>query len=667
MKHLILTIVCACMSLAVMAGVSKPDAAQTMRASKKSCVASQSANGKKAGQSLHQFLRERNLTLNDNRLTKKAPRRSLTDSSSGGLIAVMEAQALEDFDWDGNVTLSDTVYSLGWSSNLYYVDGDDEYEVYAIDNFYGKYLVPFGYNVETGGIELFSCWIDHDSVSSGGGRNRTDTITDTYFFTVDDFFFFSEGEAINGELFNDGSMWFDGGVLIYKEIIVNVYRNTVLRSTDTLATVSPILSGLYLLNPNGIHESVVQETQSSSFDPFHFVVNASVNDMQRAYWDVERVGYVPVGPGGSGGGTARPCGGGGLKDRPIGPRNPNSKSPIHVQPQGDLGCITVDSVPVDSNVVDLMNDESQSEGKFMMNKRWLDEELGGGGHQPKPIIRPHNMTDNSPDQRYTLAPVGSNHFSNDGAFYKALKSGLVHLRSIDLLTIEPTLEPMGGGGHRDGPIRPRSGVGSGTQFNLTPPNGFIGKATTKDGVTTYTMQAPVYMFQVDDSTLFVYNLFGLGSTMNGMFFSQDGTMTLPGQALFYDPVLDDDFCNYSVVGDSLLLGNTGVVTPDTISWETTVPHGLNNAFSSNYFNNRLYFIDGSQFFVPGSFARGDVNKDGNVSITDVTALIGLLLSSECDNLGIFGRVVIDCNQDDDISITDVTTLINYLLSGVWPK
>ena len=61
----------------------------------------------------------------------------------------------------------------------------------------------------------------------------------------------------------------------------------------------------------------------------------------------------------------------------------------------------------------------------------------------------------------------------------------------------------------------------------------------------------------------------------------------------------------------------------------------------------------------GYVRRGDVDKSGDVSIADVTALIDLLVS---------GAEMIpeaDCNQDNEMGISDVTVLIDYLLSGIW--
>lgn len=61
---------------------------------------------------------------------------------------------------------------------------------------------------------------------------------------------------------------------------------------------------------------------------------------------------------------------------------------------------------------------------------------------------------------------------------------------------------------------------------------------------------------------------------------------------------------------------------------------------------------------------GDVNKDGEVSITDVTVLINALLSNsttvETDH---YSPAAADVNNSGDVTISDVTALINLLLSG----
>ena len=62
-----------------------------------------------------------------------------------------------------------------------------------------------------------------------------------------------------------------------------------------------------------------------------------------------------------------------------------------------------------------------------------------------------------------------------------------------------------------------------------------------------------------------------------------------------------------------------------------------------------------------TFLRGDVNKDTEVNIADVTALIDMLLS----NAEMIPEA--DCNLDTQMNIADVTALIDYLLSGTWPN
>ena len=58
--------------------------------------------------------------------------------------------------------------------------------------------------------------------------------------------------------------------------------------------------------------------------------------------------------------------------------------------------------------------------------------------------------------------------------------------------------------------------------------------------------------------------------------------------------------------------------------------------------------------------RGDVNGDSNVNISDVSALIDLLLGG-----GTINNPSADCNQDGNVNIGDVTAIIDYLLSGTW--
>ena len=73
-------------------------------------------------------------------------------------------------------------------------------------------------------------------------------------------------------------------------------------------------------------------------------------------------------------------------------------------------------------------------------------------------------------------------------------------------------------------------------------------------------------------------------------------------------------------------------------------------------------LDPHHFTVNISFTRGDVNGDGTVNISDVTALINYLLSGDATSVKVDAA---DSNQDGNVNISDVTALINYLLQGTW--
>ena len=93
--------------------------------------------------------------------------------------------------------------------------------------------------------------------------------------------------------------------------------------------------------------------------------------------------------------------------------------------------------------------------------------------------------------------------------------------------------------------------------------------------------------------------------------------------------------------------------------------GQGTTYDANHIDKTYAHIDGGTSN-PGYFTdknaslRGDVNGDGSVNISDVTALIDLLLGG-----GTISNPAADCNQDSSVNISDVTSLIDYLLSSRW--
>ena len=294
--------------------------------------------------------------------------------------------------------------------------------------------------------------------------------------------------------------------------------------------------------------------------------------------------------------------------------------------------------------------------------------------------------------------------------------------------------PFGGGkGYK--PIDPRN-PGLGNQ-----------KLYLSGGNTTNSNDSsPVYMFQADDTTLLITNLYGKGQTMNIMFINEDGTVNFPGQELFYDKDKDNIIYNFTEHGDSLLAGNSGEVVDNTnILWGSTKLYGEKGYYPCYYTDNVLTFLGDEKFLVgkaqtpvinvewtddavtftassedegveihmwvdngvdhfdvpnpyvvarteadqtltlfaiadahligknnseifqseyviPISVLRGDVNNNRQVTISDVTALINHLLTENLTAGETFNTEAADVNCDGRISINDVTALVNFLLT-----
>ena len=110
--------------------------------------------------------------------------------------------------------------------------------------------------------------------------------------------------------------------------------------------------------------------------------------------------------------------------------------------------------------------------------------------------------------------------------------------------------------------------------------------------------------------------------------------------------------------DSLVLFNQfGLELPTIEDGKTYDVTGLVTVYRGKA---QVYIVNMTE--VAPAFIRGDVDMDGFVKISDVTALINYLLSNDATGIDLNAA---DTDQDMFIKISDVTTLINYLLSGSW--
>ena len=218
---------------------------------------------------------------------------------------------------------------------------------------------------------------------------------------------------------------------------------------------------------------------------------------------------------------------------------------------------------------------------------------------------------------------------------------------------------LGYGGQVGRPIKPRP-------FDPTPQPITMnaGSPTTGDdcldaGAVSATVTVPedsalVYMFQRDDSTLAVYNLYGRGIIEHRMFLHEDSTMRYPGQLMYFDDGLENYVFNAQIDENIVTLGNDGMVTPMVVTWDVNYPCGENGLADIYYTDNSLCYTNGDQFVLPTTLVAGDVDGDGQLSIDDLTLLIDRLLMDVVTDGA-------DVNQDGNVNIDDVTVLIDMLL------
>jgi len=90
------------------------------------------------------------------------------------------------------------------------------------------------------------------------------------------------------------------------------------------------------------------------------------------------------------------------------------------------------------------------------------------------------------------------------------------------------------------------------------------------------------------------------------------------------------------------------------------PYFPNNYDWNWFFNDPIPFTVGDWVTPPDpQFLQGDVDNDGKVNISDVTALINYLLNNDATGLNLDAA---EMNDDGRLTIADATELINYLLN-----
>lgn len=194
---------------------------------------------------------------------------------------------------------------------------------------------------------------------------------------------------------------------------------------------------------------------------------------------------------------------------------------------------------------------------------------------------------------------------------------------------------------------------------------------------------PTFHFVTDDTYPWVVKKDGNGRTYaqsgNGGIHNSTSTLTAtvtitkPGTTLYFDYKAwgegsstywdkcqfsvdgEEKFCQGALQNDSWLVSNT-ILTPGThtLTWSYTKDSSVNPEGD--------YFAIDNVYLNEPSYLRGDVDDDGNVGISDVSALIDYLLTGDESDINYMAA---DCDQSGDVGISDVSALIDYLLTGTW--
>ncbi len=82
-------------------------------------------------------------------------------------------------------------------------------------------------------------------------------------------------------------------------------------------------------------------------------------------------------------------------------------------------------------------------------------------------------------------------------------------------------------------------------------------------------------------------------------------------------------------------------------------------YLSDWIQRRIDYLDHNTFAIEGGCVIGDVDGDGEVTISDVVAIIEILLGKQVDQGTLYRS---DMDQDGEVRISDVNTVIDYILT-----
>jgi len=121
---------------------------------------------------------------------------------------------------------------------------------------------------------------------------------------------------------------------------------------------------------------------------------------------------------------------------------------------------------------------------------------------------------------------------------------------------------------------------------------------------------------------------------------------------------DGKTLNLSVTGEATLSETS--LTMEEGKWtEFVVTIKGNGPVSVTFTPTKRFFLD--EVMAVSESIAGDVNKDGRVDISDVTALIDIVLGKDSTQPYQYDHDAADVNDDGKTDISDVTSLIDIIL------
>ena len=625
-------------------------------------------------------------------LVNRAPHRDMVKQDFR--IALAQLNCYDWENWDGN---EDDYFTEVYAPCFNVNEWDD---AVCVLDFYNGLTLPIFTEGDGNGNTIASipyCYVLLNDSVIGTARNRVDTVRLGVVMSWS-YFMNDEDCDIMGTVNDDGSVVLSGdsenyGFMFYQEVILRTYRNRQLTQCDTLVSLSPVFAYMELLNPNGVHDytrvfysGITNPLTPDDIDPVvpddptpdtpedttqstpsipggHHKPTGSAR-LRTDY------GMSPLGVGSSG----RP-----IKPKPGQPWNPSgfvvmgddTPTDGYLSTLDDLRGSSLSSVsnPNDStclnvtkriNVSGLKVYEKDLYGLLGVFPNGRPIKPTKPGNSPKPVDGNHFIRPNdNGGSGVTITSAGQPNDSTGSTNGLGIGRSWKYITAKQMKSLTgPTMEPLGVGPGKKGPIRPSSG-GDGNDVLMA------------SGYNSIHCTSEVVIRPVGNNEIMVCNMYGSGQ-VNYIILNEDSTMSLPKQVIGNDRVTGENLYNYyAPTADINVLtpGNSGWWTAGAVNWGTTIPSAdLGESQSFNlvvdsdhwnwgreddllpyvatlpffYRNNSLTFTDGQQFGLDEvqmlrtkatindveKVINGMIDGDRTYSIDDVSRMIDEMLGNQ---------------------------------------